>query len=162
MKKLLSTLFISTALLFVGCEGDEGPQGPAGADGNANVKSETFTVAPSQWQVVQSGQGVTFYLDTNISILTDDIINSGSAHLYFETNVSIHGTDMHWVALPTSYMYYYLSTENGLTVNSGINFPNSQETARFKLVTVAGSLQNVKVDFNNYESVKEHFGLEDF
>ena len=161
MKKLLSTLFISSALLFVGCEGDEGPAGPAGPTGNANVKTQTFSVLPGDWQVLQTQTGSTLYLDTNLSILTDANIEAGSAHLYYQTNTSNHPQGTFWAALPTSYMYYYLSKDEGLTINSGIPFHLTGDTAMFKMVTVQGQLQNAKVDFNNFDDVQQYFGLED-
>lgn len=148
MKKLLTVLFISTVMVFAGCdkEGSEGPAGPQGPQGNANVKTAILEVKTNEWTFLNNQ----YQVDITTNLLTQDIIDNGSAHLYYEINTG------EWLALPVSTMLFYVSVNN-LHINSGQSF---NETQSFKLVTIAGQLQ-AKVDFNNYEEVKARFNLAD-
>lgn len=84
MKKSI-LLAAVVAILFCGCakDGETGPAGPAGANGNANVRSKTFTVNPSDWVV--SGTSGSNYLrsyDFSDGDITQSILDKGSIMVY--------------------------------------------------------------------------------
>lgn len=178
MKKLLSTLFISTALLFVGCEGDEGPQGSAGADGNANVKAAHIEIAPDAWETktVNTNQGpVTYYqYGYTGAQINSDLYNNGVFYTYFKNNDFPTLGDSRYLSLPVTWSnnlgqvtrrldvdsYYAQSAD---TLNFIVTGNPLTDTIQLKIVTIDGNPAKVnpEVDFGNYEMVKDYFGIEE-
>jgi hypothetical protein len=94
-----------------GPAGPTGPTGPKGADGNANVKVDTFTLKNAQWangiywfstsSGSSQGQYSRFYVRNNTAI-TADVINKGMVLVYFNTINSI--TPNSWIAMPFTFL----------------------------------------------------------
>ena len=154
MKNLVLKGFLIISLVVFGltsCEKEEGPQGPAGEDGNANVKTEIVKVFGYEWEQ----DGSLYVVDKTSDLLTQDIIDNGSAHLYLEAGEGM------WIALP------YLTMGFGVGVDDlGIWTEGSSvtsQTTTYKLVVIEGNLKttNKNVDFNDFNSVKEYYKLED-
>ncbi len=113
MKKSI-LLFAILSLVILGCE-TEGPIGPAGQDGidgtdgtdgkdgNANVRSITKFVAPSDWTPSgTAGEDLFFYYEITIPEITNDIVQNGAVMVYLKADNSPY------YALPTSFYYKYL------------------------------------------------------
>ncbi len=85
MKHKILVLMAAATMLFSGCakDGDTGPAGPAGQDGNANVKSLTFTITPGQWQTTSAQNK---YVEITVPEITQDILDNGMIITYFKTN----------------------------------------------------------------------------
>ncbi len=96
MKKLLYIL--TTAALFIACEGPQGPVGPKGQDGkdgkdgeSANWYSTSITVHQNEW-ILNGNPGDLnsyFYAYKPLSQLTDYIYERGSVIAYIETEEGI-------------------------------------------------------------------------
>lgn len=181
MKKTFS-LFVFFSLILFGCE-KEGPMGPTGLagkdgadgkdgkDGNANVKSITKSIAPSDWMASgTAGEDLYFYYEISIPEITNDIVQNGVVMIYYkETDGSYH-------ALPTtynfysSYLDYYYHTTIRFSFKTGkvrIEIEDSDmitirpdSSIEFKIVVIEGStLKNLSIDLTNYQDVKERFDL---
>jgi hypothetical protein len=166
MKKIgtimLGLLVVTTLLGACKKKEVEGPAGPAGADGNANVKSATFSTVAADW----TGDGVEGYSITlSTPIITADIVATGAVMCYMD----ISGTTY---ALPYSYLYngfsrhmlYTYETgaitvsrrdDDGATTNPG----TSGATIKVVAISSTGLIQNPNLDLSNYEEVKEAFDL---
>lgn len=127
MNQKTSVLFLTAAalllLFFTACKkGDQGPQGP---QGNANVKTDTFTLVSADWlwnsqyTFTTSNNGgalsyFTRYHDVPFSSLTQGILDSGSVMVYFTPNAT---NTNQWAPLPytlpdfTSQYYYVFAFE---------------------------------------------------
>lgn len=166
MKKIgtimIGLLVVTTFLSACKKEEVVGPTGPAGADGNANVKSVTFSSVAADW----TGDGAAGYSITiNSSIITADIVASGAVLCYMD----ISGTTY---ALPYSYLYngytrhmLYTYETGSVTVNrrddDGATTNPGSSMAKIKVVAISSSglIQNPNVDLSNYEEVKKAFDL---
>jgi hypothetical protein len=156
MKKLNYLFIISIigAVMFgTGCtkDGEQGPQGTAGVDGNANVKTEKIIIYGNEW-----GYSEPYYVvDKTSDLLTQDIVDNGSTHLYFEIE---EGT---WLALPYQTMGFGISVNSVGILTEGAEVIDA--TTVFKLVVIEGNIQSkaADVDFNDYNAVKEYYNLED-
>jgi hypothetical protein len=102
-----------------GATGPQGPAGPTGPQGNANVFTDTFSLASADWAynsgyLYSTGSGgyteyFTRYHDVNFSKVTQGILDSGMVMVYMEPNA----TDTNqWSPLPYTFLafgggYYY-------------------------------------------------------
>jgi hypothetical protein len=102
---LLIVAFTTISFLLNGCQIDSGhigPVGPEGPAGNANVKSVTFKIYPSDWVVRDMGStgfvwDYTFYSP----LVTSDIVNYGAVLFYMkDTN-----GDNAWASIPSTFVY---------------------------------------------------------
>ena len=133
-------LVIVFSVLIIGCSG-------ADSDG---VKTEIIKVYGYDWTL----SGSTYMVVKTSDILTQDIIDNGSAHLYLEAGEDI------WMALPYLTMGYIVAlNEIGIMTEGSV----TSSTNTFKLVVIEGTMQTETsgVDFNNYNEVKEYFNLND-
>lgn len=146
-------------------EGAKGETGASGVNGNANVKSTTFTVFASDWQTA-TGSFPPLFVNRTEPLITADIANSGAVMLYMQSTSSTQ-----WQALPytfptssSSTMYRFWHSENTLQINiyeeSGTP---TAATRTFKMVVMSSSarLANPNIDYTDYEQVKATFNLED-
>ena len=158
---VLLTLITSVFLLF-SCakDGKDGLPGPAGANGNANVKSQTFTIYSWDWTT----SGNMKYVDINSNLITTDIVNSGSVLIYMK----FAGF---WQALPFTYpqgttsqlfRYYYSNNFVQIQVTQETGVPSLPDF-EFKLVVISSSarLSNPQMNFTDYYQVKDVFHLKD-
>lgn len=145
---------LTVASLFTACakDGETGPAGPAGAQGNANVRSATFTVSPGDWSTISGGVAVNW----STSLITDAIANSGTVLVYSNEGGS-------WVPLPLTIgsiatLYQYSSGQVQIEVYGASAIT---EVSEFKIVAIASSgMIPQGVDVNDYEAVSAHFGLD--
>lgn len=174
MKKLMSIIWglilLGSLTTWNSCKKDDNNEyQPKGNYGNANVTSQTFTVAT--WSATSS----MFYTHLNVSNLTADVQNKGAVMAYFSIN---DGTN--WNALPCTfysssnhYTMSFLTAINLVEVRwtnaNGIaytgNDPNTMYGAicKIKIVLIepAAWLAHPDVDLKNFEEVKSTFNLAD-
>jgi hypothetical protein len=144
----------------------QGPAGPQGPEGNANVKTDVFSIGGTDWIWLSSynfenspgnyTEYYTRYYDRKNIAVTQDILDNGVVMVYFTPN-PISYPNM-WVPLP-----YQFDTLGGYTINyvyvtapgvvtmqyffipsPGVtNIPDlstyNDETRKFKIVTIAGT-----------------------
>lgn len=162
LKKTLILVLMASISATFSCtkEGKEGPPGPAGTNGNANVKSSNFTIYSWDWTT----SGNMKYVDINSSLITTDIVNSGSVLMYMKYGGF-------WQALPFTYpqgatsqlfRYYYSDNFVQIQVTQETGIPSLPDF-EFKLVAISSSarLSNPDINLNNYYQVKEVFSLND-
>jgi hypothetical protein len=170
MKKLFIALFLLSVCVFQGCkkEGPMGPQGQAGTngidgiDGNANVKTYTVNTSSSNWTC--SGF---CYTDVTCSGITQDIVNTGSVHLFMESPTQVGAwlnmpwTDMNSGYISTYNFVYALGTLRISKVDSDLTTPTNPGTRKFKIVVIAssGKLAHPEVDYTNFEEIREAFDI---
>ena len=142
-------IFVVVVFSLTGCKKEEGPQGPPGKDGNANVKTAIIKVFGYEWE--QSGS--LYIVDKPSDLLTQDIIDNGSAHLYVEVGEGM------WTALPYSTMGFGVGV-NDLGIWTEGSSVTSQTTI-FKLVVIQGQMQNKNINFNDYTAVKNYYKIKD-
>ena len=157
IKTISTSLLLLSIVLLSGCE----KEGPAGADGNANVVSTTFT--SSAWTF----NSPSWMLSYNYPAITQEIINTGAVLVYIRVNNSYN-------QLPLT---FYQSSDYSTTIEvsnsvGGVNIfwtdsdlvqPINPGTQTFKVVVIAASakIQNPGVDYSNYEDVESAFNLKD-
>ena len=161
--KLLLILFLYTAISS--CS-KEGPAGPAGAQGNANVTPNTYTVA--SWD----NNGYVYYANFSVSALTSSIQNGGAIETFLSTD---GGTD--WSALPftqfisggSNYMWTYTTsvgnveviwTYNGIGLGSDPNTIYGVSSCEFKVVCIAPAAMKKypNANWKDYKQVKVILG----
>jgi hypothetical protein len=144
---ILSLIMLISIALLSGCQ----KEGPAGKDGNANVKTEIIKVYGNEWGFSDPFYGV----DKTSDLLTQDIIDNGSVHLYLEAGDGI------WMALPYQTMGFGYAVNDLAILTEGSGVTTS--TMTFKLVVIQGNMQpkSMDLDFADYNAVKEYFGLKD-
>jgi hypothetical protein len=166
LKKIVMLVVITSVLTTFSCtkegkEGPVGPQGTVGTNGNANVKSTAFTVYSWEWAT----SGNSKYIDITSTLITIDIVNSGSVLLYIKSGTA-------WQALPFTfpqgttstlfrYLYDFNLVEIQVTQETGV--PSITSNLDFKLVVISSSarIANPDIDYTDYYEVKEAFNLKD-
>jgi hypothetical protein len=113
------------------------------------VTTEVIRVFGNEW----SYSDPLYIVDKSSDLLTQDIVDNGSAHLYLEMG------DGMWMALPYSTMGYGVTLDDLGIWTEGSSV--TSQTTTFKLVVIEGTMQTDNVDFNNYNEVKEHYNLND-
>ena len=151
-----------------GATGATGPVGPTGATGNANVQSTYYTIPAANWTYFGTPN---FYNEVNLNcpLVTSDVVNYGMVFAFFESTTS--GT---WFSLPYTYWpsttVSYVVSLNTFRIGSvGLRFNYSDgrnsvfTSSRVKVVTISGTAKaaNPNVDYNDYNSVKAAFNLQD-
>lgn len=101
---------ITMVALAVSCtkQGPTGPQGPAGANGNANVSVETYTVTPGEWLSNQDGG---WYCD----LAPQSSPTGGAVSILFSYD------DINWIGLP-----YVGNTTGDVDINYVVTTSNIQ------------------------------------
>ncbi|MCC7333243.1 MAG: hypothetical protein IT232_11625 [Flavobacteriales bacterium] len=167
LKLITAIALVGMLSLFAGCakdgkDGAPGPAGSPGTDGNANVKSETFTVIPGSWQT----SGSTIYVDKSSSLITSSITSSGVVLVYIQSGTA-------WQALPYTFpqgtlstilRYYYTDGQVQIQVTQESGTPTIPTSSlTFKLVAISSSarLSKPNIDLNDYYQVKAVFDLKD-
>jgi hypothetical protein len=150
----------------------QGPAGPAGPEGNANVKTDVFTVAGSDWiynsqYVYETSAGsyteyfTRYYVRANNTV-TQDVLNNGMVLVYF-TPSPVNNPNQ-WAPLPYqfdssfgyTYNYVYVTAVGQVTLHyffiqtdPTATLPTlstyNDETRQFKIVTVTGTTGNFLV-----------------
>jgi len=157
MKKITQYLSImALSLLIYSCVG---PQGERGEDGNANVGSAIYDVAPSKW--VGNADGYTTTL--KVPEITQDIYENGAVLVYMMKNEG--SADQSFNMLPytwlnnsiTEYMDYdaFIGSID-ITLrwtDNGVNSTNAPgDPYAFKVVVIEGtplSVLKTQVDISN-------------
>jgi len=147
------------AVAFTNCKkGNTGPAGKDGTNGNANVTSVTLNANSWTWDNASQFSYASF---SNVSILTNDVVNGGSVMLY-------EGSSGAFTALPNTFLT--LSTNFSYAANSIIIFKSlsngsnpSPSAEQYKLVCIPKSakMANPNVNWNNYSEVKQALQLKD-
>lgn len=170
MKKLLIPFILFAAVLFQSCSGPRGPQGPAGKDG---LIGQTFEVekvnfnASNDWQLRQN-------YPANVEVLDSDVIL-----VYILWDATTNGQPI-WRLLPQAidmprgitYNFdftpsdYTLFIDAPQTVNLGTLSSNVTQNQTFRIVAIPsdfpkGRMSSGAVDFNDYESVKKFYNLDE-
>ena len=164
MKKtnfLVFTVF-AVLLTFNGCKkGDTGPQGPAGADGNADVHAQVFTV--SSW-IFSTPYYSADIVDTDI---TQSIVDYGAVIIYISNGSG------GWELFPVtvfhgSYSSYYTAVHylHGVTIwisDSDSVQPADPGTKTFKIIAISSQVMiaHPDLDWSNYSKVQKTLRLTD-
>lgn len=166
MKAALAGIAI-IGLTFMACKGDDGDAGPAGANGNANVSAMTYTAPSSDW----SGGQVTI----SVPGLTKDIVDNGSVAVFF-TFDSLATDTITWNPLPYRFIANvggqatFVTVANNFSIGqvvvsavagngTGVNFPGE---TNFRIVSIPSNGRVEGVDMNDYNAVKEVYGIKEF
>ncbi len=168
MKKTLLFSILALSLFCTNCEGPMGPMGDPGRnglngrdgrDGNANVKTYTFDVYPYQWKKINEYR----YGYSNFTYdITQDIVDNGDVRVYIKSSNS--GA---WQALPYNFngelnRYWYDLFEIQLDILSEkANAIDIDKSYKYKAVIIEGEAVNKSLDYNDYNQVKEYYGLQD-
>jgi hypothetical protein len=147
---LISSLVIVTTMLFLtSCKkGDTGPAGAdglpgiAGINGNANVKTDTFSVQSSAWTFnsnywvgtspnVSQSQTSKYFEHVNTAI-TDSILSLGAVLVYYTNPSSIQPV---WTPLPISWLDNFTGN---YTFNYAYALSKEKITMHFFFARVAG------------------------
>lgn len=153
----------------ISLQGPTGAQGPTGPTGNANVKTDVFTISSADW-LYNSNYGfktgplsttyyfTRYYIRNNNSI-TQDVLDNGMVLVYFTPNLS--GNPNQWLPLPFQFtetsgdfdynvafetfpgsvkLHYFFVNQN-LAVPLPVNFLRNYTIAdyKFKIVAVSGT-----------------------
>ncbi len=148
------------------------PAGPAGPEGNANVKTDVFTVAASDWlwnsqYIYETSAGsyteyfTRYYVRMNNTV-TQDVLNNGMVLVYF-TPSPVNNPNQ-WAPLPYQFdssfgytfnyvyvtavgqvtiHYFFIQTDPTATLPTLSTY--NDETRQFKIVTVTGTTGNFLV-----------------
>ena len=164
MKKLrLIGLMLIAVFCFASCRG---PQG------NANVKSTTVTVHPSDWYW---DNNTSWRVDIRYDAIDMDITDYGAVLVYMDEGAT-------WRQLPLTF-YYEVEMDDGTyglfssslevsTYDEGVTILWTEsdfydgfrpDEHKFKIVVIAASYYNTRtdVDYSNYEAVKAAYQLAD-
>jgi hypothetical protein len=180
MKTTTKFLYVATILaLFIslyackGPAGDVGPAGPAGATGATGATGPAGAAGSSGSSAIYSPWTTTTFSSTTFSanltapLLTQDIIDKGSVHVYLKNTTSTGAT----VVFPLPYFENdslgridfrldYVFTVGRIVLFTTALIPAQQ----IRYVLIPGgtpSGRKAAIDFNNYEAVKKEFDLKD-
>ncbi|MDA9312050.1 hypothetical protein N8371_05365 [Vicingaceae bacterium] len=165
--KVAAAAIAMVGMVFTACSGEDGDIGPAGANGNANVNSFSYTVDAASWSQGRANislpqltkaiadNGVVAVFGSFDSLGTDTI-SWRPVPYRFVANVG--GTNM-LVSITNTFSVGQVSLFSNLTsTNAGINL----FTSTFRVVLIPSSAKIEGVNINNYEEVKTVYGVEEF
>lgn len=151
-----------------GATGATGPVGPTGATGNANVHSTYYTINAANWTYFGTPY---FFNEVNLTCpqITSDVVDFGMVCAFSESTTSGTWFSLPYVYWPTSTVSYVFSLNTIKLGSVGLRFNYSDgrnsvyTSTRVKVVTISGTAKaaNPNVDYNDYNSVKAAFHLED-
>lgn len=169
-----------------GATGPAGPAGAAGAAGTPGAKGDpgTANVIYSAWldvgygmDTIQNGAIIdTIYIGTIAATkLTSAILNTGEIKVYLNLG---NATDQHVVSLPhtdlvlsgvrktaTITPHFFLSEIDLLSnVNAGTLTDGTLKYRQYRYVLIPGGVtarMTQKVDFDNYQQVKDYYKIPD-
>jgi hypothetical protein len=172
MKQFFFFLLMAGLTTLTSCA-KEGPEGPAGKDGqdgtngtngingqdgNANVKSATYTIAANNWVKVNA---LISFVDLNVPIVTEPIASTGLVMVYRQVG------DV-WVAWPytTGNERFWFWAKTGLVrihAEDIITQTPDEFTDSVRVIAVSSSglARNPDLDWTDYEAVKNAFDLAD-
>lgn len=153
-----------------GSNGTSGTNGTNGKDGNANVKSASYTIAPSNWVHVgtngSSGDG--FKAVLSVPNITNSIITDGIVLCYFSfgSTYSPMPVTMPLYSGGVTSLYTFTYATNILQVeqyDSDWNTVKPASNMNIKIVTIAGSalISHPEINIKDYEKVKAAFNMND-
>jgi len=132
MKKIILFSF----LLLAGCKkGDPGTPGAAGAPGNANVLSRSFTILTSMW--VADNTNKLYYFNYPDSDISSAVLSGGSVSVYLSDSGGNN-----FSAMPFSFQiseFNYVYSLNNLQVQVSLStgvMPSNPGTQYFKVVVI--------------------------
>lgn len=156
MRINVTMALVAASMMFASCakDGPEGPVGPAGAQGNANVRSETFSISPGDW----STTGAVYAFNWGTSLITESIVNTGAVLMYTKVGDT-------WQALPATVngwaTVYHYGVGHVQLETTPPAAPN--QVTQWKVVVIAssGMIRGSGIDATSYEAVRDHFGLDE-
>lgn len=163
-KKLFAAALISIGTLLIsGCakDGKDGATGAQGPQGNANVKSETFTI--SSWDYDSSFK---LYKATILDFhITQEIADNGIVMVYLVSNginnalpITIYPNSTY----SETFSYQYETSLVRIRVqDSDLTQPNNPGIKTFRVVKVApaGIIANPNINWKDYSEVQKEFNL---
>lgn len=165
LMKTLATSIIATTLLFTACKkGDTGPAGATGANGSANVTTQTYTV--TSW--IDVGSGYQWSTNLNVTALSASTQSKAAVEVFLSVDSA-----KHWKALPYTdfggqpvYMNFTTST-NSVQItwfNSFGNTISDPNTAfgtncQFKVVVIPPAMVKPNVNTHDYNTIKAAYNL---
>jgi hypothetical protein len=175
----VAATLVAVSLLFAYCKkGDAGPEGPAGPSGPQGPKGDTGTanVIYSAWLDAaytpeKNANGDTIGYFTNITApkLTSAILNSGEIKAYMNFGTT---TNPDVVPLPLADPFYGMYITVDLFVqriylysnfDAGTYTDGGAKRLQYRYILIPGSVQGrmAKIDWNDYNKVKEQLQLPD-
>ena len=167
--KVAFAAILMVGTVFTACSGEDGEDGavgPAGADGNANVQSYTYTLLANEWS-----QGAATIA---VPELTKSIADNGVVSVYY-TNDSLSTDTIAWRPLPYdfitasgTYLINYNYEVGTVNVRAIATFAPQFSTAipgrdtYWRVVLIPSSSKIDGVNLNNYEEVKAVYGIKEF
>ena len=145
---------IALIIAFSGCAKD-GKTGPAGANGNANVQSSTFTNQGFAYVSANND----YEINMSVAAITQTVLDRGSMMVYLQAASATNG----WVALPASIAGVELNVAFYLGSAQVVSTVASSGLFNLRVVVIPPSarIKNPNVNWKNYEEVKEIFNLKD-
>lgn len=169
MKTIIYSVLAMILVTSCAKDGDTGPQGPPGANGNANIKSVSFSVSPGDWSTYGTPGSANHgkYYQKSIPQITNTIMFTGMVMGYlvnndFEGNLPV-------TLYPASNYHVQINGFHGVGAyevgiyQSNLSTPNIVGTFSFRVVIADGTLRamNPDLDWNNYQEVKKRFNFVD-
>lgn len=167
MKRLYILLMI-VAMGLSGCyynDGARGPRGYDGRDGIDGVDGEESFVFEYEFSFTAPDYSVILNLPNTFTMLDSDV-----ALVYFLWEVTNDGVEV-WRALPQTlyfndgtlvYNYDFTKFDVSVFLDGTVNFDglgaNSTDNWIARVVVVPGQFAG-RIDYSDYEAVKEHFNL---
>ena len=176
--KFFSILMLSCIFMFSACKGDKGDVGPSGVsglngtngsngtngkDGNANVKSNTYTVLPGNWLPNTATSSSGYFFSIAAADITADIAARGAVLAYLQTSTG------DWLAMPWTTFYSSYSKLYNYAYGTGFFQPQTKDSDlnsyrptsnfTFKVVTIAAGSVKPNVDTKDYEAVSRAYNL---
>jgi|GEM_PF-3670946 len=149
----ITNLYLIGALLFLSCaqDGRDGFDGFDGRDGVANIQTNTYFVATSDWNITSFGAEVNV---SNLAI-TADVVSTGLVQAYF--SLDANPTTRRWIALP--YFDFGYSYFQDVTTFEHYDAPGSPDDLWYKVVVIPQAAKIDGVNLKDYEAVSTVYGI---
>jgi hypothetical protein len=172
---------LAVAICFAACKkGDTGPQGDAGEQGQKGDKGDkgdkgnngdkgTANVLFSPWldlTFTLNQQQTVFFTVIDEPALTDSILSMGEVKVYVNTNTETEKvvTPLPFVSSTLTIRPFFFVGGIELDANADVSTEtvNGEKVLQYRYVLIPGGAALRRgIDWNNYEQVKQEFGLPD-
>ena len=159
--KVAFAAILMVGTVFTACSGEDGADGtvgPAGANGNANVTNNTYTIASADWMAVFNANGQQTGAEARIpaASLTSTSVDQAGVLGYFSTDAA---ASKEWIAIPSGALLFRYKTDTAIV---GMNsFGGLSADSYFKLVVIPPAAKVAGVNEVNFEEVQAVYGLSD-